>query len=60
MYQTLTNGATCKKAFLATSQTTSTAQSGDQLSRHKQSHTVAAVFTHKKPSLLKASDYGFW
>jgi hypothetical protein len=37
------------KIFLASSHTTSTAQSGEQLSRHKESHTVAAVFTHKRP-----------
>jgi hypothetical protein len=37
-----------KKGFLASSHTTSTAQSGEQPGRHKQSHTVAAVFTNKR------------
>jgi hypothetical protein len=36
------------KVCPASSHTTSTAQSAEQPSRHKQSHTVAAVFTHKK------------
>jgi hypothetical protein len=36
------------KICLASSHTTPTAQSAEQPSRHKQSHTVAAVFTHKR------------
>jgi len=42
------------KSFLASSHTTSTAQSGEQHRRHKEPHTVVAVFSHKKPSLLWA------
>jgi len=48
MYQTLANGGTCQKGFLASSHTTSTAQSAEQPSRHKESHTDAAAFTHKR------------
>jgi hypothetical protein len=35
MNQTLANGGICQKGFLASSHTTSTAQSGEQLSSHK-------------------------
>jgi len=48
MYQNLANCGTYKKGFLASSHTISTAQSGEQSSRHKESHTVAAVFTYKR------------
>jgi len=48
------------KSFLASSHTFSTAQSGEQPSRHKELHTVAAVFSHKKPSFLWASDCQCW
>jgi len=47
MYQTLPIGGTCQKGFLASSHTTSTDQSGEQPTSHKESHTVAAVFTYK-------------
>ena len=47
-YQTLANGETCQEVFLASSHTTSTAQSVEEPSRHKKSHTVPAVFTHKR------------
>jgi hypothetical protein len=52
MNQTLANGGTYQKGFLASSHTTSTAQSGEQPSRHKESHTVAAVFTHKRTIIV--------
>jgi len=39
------NGGTCQKGFLASQHTTTAVQSGEQPSRHKQSHTVAEVFT---------------
>ena len=42
------NGGTCQKGFLASRHNTTAAQSGEQPSRHKQSHTVAEVFTHKR------------
>jgi hypothetical protein len=48
MFQNLANGGTCKKGFLASSHTTSTAQSGEQPGRKKESHAVVAVFTHKR------------
>jgi hypothetical protein len=48
MCQTLANGGTCQKDFLTSSLTTSTAQSGKQPGREKQSRAVAAVFTHKR------------
>jgi heme/copper-type cytochrome/quinol oxidase subunit 3 len=43
------------KIFLASSHTTSIAQSEKQHSRHKESHAVVAVCLHKKPSPLWAS-----
>ena len=55
MYQTTANGGTCQKGFLASSHTTSTAQSGEHHSRHTELNTVAAVFSHKQPSLLSES-----
>jgi len=48
MYQILAKGGTCQKGFMASSHTTSTAQYGEQPSRHKETHTVASVFTHKR------------
>jgi len=48
MYQTLPNGGTCEKGFLASSHTTSSDQSGEQPTSHKDSHTVAAVFKYKR------------
>jgi len=48
MYQTLPNGGTCQKGFLASSHTTSTDQSGEQPTSQKESHTVAALFTYKR------------
>jgi hypothetical protein len=52
MYQILENGGMCQKGFMASSHTTSTAQSGEQPSRHTESHTVAVVFTHKKTTTV--------
>jgi len=52
MYQTLANGGTCQKGFLASLHSTSRAQSGEQPSRHKELHTVAAVFTHKRTNTV--------
>jgi len=60
MYQILANGGTLKEGFMASSHTTSTAQYGEQPSRHKETHKVAAVFTHKEQSLLQASDCRCW
>jgi hypothetical protein len=48
MYQTLANGGIFQKGSLASLHTTPTGQSAEQPTRHKESHTVAAVFTHKK------------
>jgi hypothetical protein len=48
MYQTLANGGICQAVFLASSHTTSIAQSVEQPSWHKKSHTVPALFTHKR------------
>ena len=48
MYQTLAIGGTCQEVFLASSHTTSTAQSVEEPSRHKKSLMVPAVFTHKR------------
>jgi hypothetical protein len=48
MYQIPANDGTYQKGFLASSHTTSTAQPGEQPSRHKKSHTAAAVFIHKR------------
>jgi hypothetical protein len=39
--------------FLTSLHTTSTAQSGEEPSRHKESHAVAAVFTHKRTITFK-------
>jgi hypothetical protein len=48
----LANGATFEKGFLASSHTTSTALSPQQPSKHKEQHTVAAVFTHERTTTV--------
>jgi len=53
MYQTLANGGTWQNVFLALSHTKTTAQSAEQPSGHKGSHTVAAVFKHKRTITVK-------
>jgi hypothetical protein len=53
MCQNLANGGTCQKRFLASSHTITTAQSGEQPCRKKESHTVVAVFTHKGTITVK-------